>query len=82
MCKIDDWDAVERVVHNLKSSSSSIGVLELANLAKKAELLCSDERDNQKIISLTEVYACVDSKDKFLTDFVGAWTKVMNLDRF
>jgi catalase-peroxidase len=29
-----------------------------------------------------EVYACVDSQEKFVKDFVGAWTKVMNLDRF
>jgi catalase-peroxidase len=29
-----------------------------------------------------EVYACADSKEKFVKDFVAAWTKVMNLDRF
>jgi catalase-peroxidase len=29
-----------------------------------------------------EVYACSDSKEKFVKDFVAAWTKVMNLDRF
>jgi catalase-peroxidase len=28
------------------------------------------------------VYACEDAKDKFVQDFVAAWTKVMNLDRF
>src|SRR5262245_56542498 len=32
--------------------------------------------------ALAEVYACVDSKEKFVTDFVAAWAKVMNLDRF
>jgi catalase-peroxidase len=32
--------------------------------------------------SLAEVYACADSKEKFVQDFVSAWTKVMNLDRF
>jgi catalase-peroxidase len=32
--------------------------------------------------ALAEVYACADSKDKFVKDFVAAWTKVMNLDRF
>lgn len=31
---------------------------------------------------LAEVYGCQDSPDKFLRDFVAAWTKVMNLDRF
>jgi catalase-peroxidase len=32
--------------------------------------------------ALAEVYACSDSKEKFVEDFVAAWTKVMNLDRF
>jgi len=32
--------------------------------------------------ALAEVYACVDSKEKFVKDFVAAWTKVMNLGRF
>ena len=32
--------------------------------------------------ALAEVYACSDSKAKFVTDFVAAWTKVMNADRF
>jgi catalase-peroxidase len=32
--------------------------------------------------ALAEVYACADSKQKFVTDFVAAWNKVMNLDRF
>ena len=32
--------------------------------------------------ALAEVYACADSQEKFVTDFVAAWTKVMNLDRF
>jgi catalase-peroxidase len=32
--------------------------------------------------ALAEVYACADSTEKFVNDFVAAWTKVMNLDRF
>jgi catalase-peroxidase len=32
--------------------------------------------------ALSEVYACSDAKEKFVKDFVAAWTKVMNLDRF
>ena len=32
--------------------------------------------------ALAEVYACADSKEKFAKDFVAAWTKVMNADRF
>ena len=37
---------------------------------------------NSQLRALAEVYACEDSKDKFLIDFVAAWVKVMNLDRF
>lgn len=37
---------------------------------------------NSQLRALAEVYACKDSQDKFLHDFVAAWTKVMNLDRF
>jgi len=37
---------------------------------------------NSQLRAIAEVYACEDSKDKFLSDFVAAWTKVMNLDRF
>ncbi len=32
--------------------------------------------------AFAEVYACADSKEKFVKDFVTAWTKVMNADRF
>jgi catalase-peroxidase len=32
--------------------------------------------------AFAEVYACTDSKEKFVKDFVAAWTKVMNADRF
>jgi catalase-peroxidase len=37
---------------------------------------------NSELRALAEVYACADSKDKFVHDFVAAWNKVMNLDRF
>ena len=37
---------------------------------------------NSQLRAFAEVYACEDSKEKFLADFVAAWTKVMNLDRF
>ncbi|MCP5382104.1 MAG: catalase/peroxidase HPI [Kordiimonadaceae bacterium] len=37
---------------------------------------------NSELRALAEVYATEDSKDKFIRDFVAAWTKVMNLDRF
>ena len=37
---------------------------------------------HSQLRALAEVYACADSKEKFAKDFVAAWTKVMNLDRF
>ncbi len=37
---------------------------------------------NSQLRAISEVYACDDSKEKFVRDFVGAWDKVMNLDRF
>jgi catalase-peroxidase len=37
---------------------------------------------HSQLRALAEVYACADSKQKFVKDFVAAWSKVMNLDRF
>jgi catalase-peroxidase len=37
---------------------------------------------NSQLRALAEVYGCEDSQEKFLHDFVAAWNKVMNLDRF
>jgi catalase-peroxidase len=37
---------------------------------------------NSELRALAEVYACEDAKAKFVNDFVAAWDKVMNLDRF
>jgi catalase-peroxidase len=37
---------------------------------------------NSQLRALAEVYASADAKEKFVKDFVAAWTRVMNLDRF
>ena len=37
---------------------------------------------NSQLRAIAEVYAQEDSKEKFVNDFIAAWTKVMNLDRF
>jgi catalase-peroxidase len=37
---------------------------------------------NSELRALAEVYACEDAQQQFVSDFVAAWTKVMNLDRF
>jgi catalase-peroxidase len=37
---------------------------------------------HSELRALAEVYACSDSQEKFVNDFVAAWNKVMNADRF
>jgi catalase-peroxidase len=37
---------------------------------------------NSELRALAEVYGCADSNEKFISDFIAAWHKVMNLDRF
>ena len=37
---------------------------------------------NAQLRAIAEVYGASDSQQKFIDDFVAAWTKVMNLDRF
>ncbi len=37
---------------------------------------------HSELRAIAEVYACADSKEKFVNDFVAAWNKVMNLDRY
>jgi len=37
---------------------------------------------NSELRALAEVYACDDAREKFVRDFVAAWAKVMNRDRF
>jgi catalase-peroxidase len=47
--------------------------------AARADLIFGS---HSQLRALAEVYACADSKEKFAKDFVAAWSKVMNLDRF
>ncbi len=37
---------------------------------------------NSELRAIAEVYGCKDAKEKFVNDFIAAWDKVMNLDRF
>jgi catalase-peroxidase len=37
---------------------------------------------NSELRAVAEVYGTLDSQEKFVQDFVAAWSKVMNLDRF
>ena len=52
---------------------------ELNRTATRVDLIFGS---NSELRALAEVYACEDAQEKFVNDFVAAWTKVMNLDRF
>ncbi|MEN9348326.1 MAG: hypothetical protein RLZZ77_1837 [Bacteroidota bacterium] len=47
--------------------------------ATRADLIFGS---NSELRALAEVYACTDAKEKFINDFIKAWEKVMNLDRY
>jgi catalase-peroxidase len=47
--------------------------------ATRADLIFGS---NSELRALAEVYACEDSKEQFIHDFISVWTKIMNLDRF
>ena len=55
------------------------GTGEIKYTATRADLIFGS---NSQLRAISEVYASTDAKEKFATDFVAAWTKVMNLDRF
>jgi catalase-peroxidase len=57
----------------------SRGTGELRWTASRADLVFGS---NSELRALAEVYACDDAREKFAHDFVAAWDKVMNLDRF
>ena len=70
-----------------QASSTSEGVFEGRD-RRKGELKWTGTRvdlvfgSNSELRALAEVYACDDSQQAFARDFVAAWDKVMNLDRF
>ena len=47
--------------------------------ATRADLIFGS---NSQLRAISEAYACSDSKEKFVNDFVDVWKKIMNLDRF
>jgi catalase-peroxidase len=55
------------------------GTGEVKWTASRVDLLFGS---NSELRALAEVYACDDAREKFVRDFVAAWNKVMNLDRF
>ncbi len=69
------WKAVSQ--HTYEGSDSETG--ELKYTATEADLIFGS---NSILRAIAEVYAVTDAKETFINDFVSAWVKVMNLDRF
>jgi len=71
------WEAVDSVKEGFavkdRESNKTIWY------ASRADLIFGS---NSELRAIAEVYASEDAKEKFIADFVKAWTKVMNLDRF
>ncbi|WP_205473244.1 catalase/peroxidase HPI [Nocardioides sp. SYSU D00038] len=70
-----------------KASQTEEGVYEIRDLATDEVRWTATPVDlifgsNSQLRAIAEVYASDDAQDKFVTDFVAAWTKVMELDRF
>ena len=72
-----EWKATSEYEDDFKGIDRFTG--ELKWKATRFDLIFGS---NSQLRAQAEVYACEDSKDKFLKDFVNAWDKVMNLDRF
>lgn len=71
------WKAVSDEQEIFEGSDRKTGAKKWR--ASRADLVFGS---NSELRAVAEVYACSDSKEKFIRDFVKAWDKVMNLDRF
>jgi catalase-peroxidase len=71
------WKAVDGDENTFEGRNRKTG--EVRWTATRADLIFGS---NSQLRALSEVYGCADSHEKFVKDFVGAWNKVMNLDRF
>jgi len=71
------WKALDSGSHAFAGSDRKTG--EMKWTGTRADLIFGS---NSELRALAEVYGCADSKNKFVQDFVAAWVKVMNLDRF
>ncbi|MDC3108322.1 catalase-peroxidase, partial [Paracoccaceae bacterium] len=69
---------------NTDLKPNGINSFELTNGDKKTNFSRVDLMfaSNSELRAIAEVYASDDNKAKFVADFISAWTKVMNLDRF
>jgi catalase-peroxidase len=71
------WSPVDEDSEEFEGRDRSTG--EIKWTGTRADLVFGS---NSRLRAYAEVYACSDSHEKFVRDFVAAWTKAMNLDRF
>jgi catalase-peroxidase len=71
------WTAATAEADSFEGRDRSTG--ELKWTGSRVDLIFGS---NSELRALAEVYATADSQQKFIDDFIAAWTKVMNLDRF
>jgi catalase-peroxidase len=71
------WKAISESMLAFEGRDRTTGDIKWT--ATRADLIFGS---NSELRAIAEVYGCQDAKDKFIQDFVAAWTKVMNLDRF
>ncbi len=71
------WTATSDTQETFQSKERSTG--ERTWTASRVDLVFGS---NSQLRALSEVYASADAKEKFVRDFIAAWVKVMNLDRF
>ena len=72
-----EWKATSETEEEFEGKDRKTG--EFKWTASRADLVFGS---NSELRALSEVYASNDAKEKFVKDFVKAWVKVMNLDRF
>jgi catalase-peroxidase len=71
------WSAVDHSSNAFQGVDRKTGAVKFTGT--RVDLIFGS---NSELRALAEVYACDDAKEKFVHDFIAAWTKVMNLDRF
>ncbi|WP_340557091.1 catalase/peroxidase HPI [Streptomyces sp. GSL17-111] len=71
------WKATSEDASTFEARDDATG--EVTWTGTRADLVFGS---NSELRALAEVYACDDAREKFVRDFVSAWDKVMNLDRF
>jgi catalase-peroxidase len=72
-----EWKVSPRCEHFYEGRDSETGAMKW--MATSVDLVFGS---NSQLRAIAEVYASVDGESKFITDFIAAWTQVMNADRF